>query len=335
MDWDRYRTYVQEGGYEATPPGPELDLGPESGTTPIAFRPVEGTRVGIFAADRYGVPDVPAYYEYRFAVFSTAGQAQSPTAYSPFVKPLFDALRQCPTTEGKFAAELTDANTLVLRVNLVHPRLHLRAEMRGLWVTSDDLIALPGAGEGGGDGNGNGNGNDEGEDTGSDAIPVRFGSLPDLFAEYQIYLNANYRPEAPTAPAVLNHLVDLLPPFDPQRSEEGEDVPRRFLARSPDEHMVRILPPDRSGEGAIENEVEVEQAEDGSLRLVIPLRFTAEAGSYMTPITRADAQEPKEFERVFYFSIRRGGVSSSIVPQTQPTRTATESENEEGSPDGP
>lgn len=304
VDWALYQSYITANHYEEVRPGPELDLAPDSPNTPLAFQPVEGTRVGVFGADRYVFPDLPAYYEYRLSVFSTAGLAQSPTASSPFVRPLFDPVRQRPTTEGKFAAEFSGVNRLVVRITLVHARIHLRPEMRGLWVTSDDCFSLPGQ-------------------DGADPVPVRFGSLPDLYCDYQLYLNANYQPGNRLAVPVLNPLASLVAPFDPQREQSGQ-VPRRFLAKSPDENRVRILPPDLSGDGAPENEVRVEQAADGAIRVVLPLRFTPESRDYIRPILQADAEDPKEFDKVLFFAVRRGGVSSRIVPQTAPTRTITE-----------
>jgi hypothetical protein len=299
VSWSDYRRHLSANRYEARTPGPEIDLAPEGPDTPLTFRPVEGTRVGIFAADRYVYPDLPAYYEYRLAVFSTAGRAQSPTAFSPFVAPLHDLVRQRPVTEGLFSARFERPDRLTIHLNLVHPRLHLRPELRGLWVGSDERFTLP-------------------EDDGSETV-VRLGSLPDLFVDYRIFLNANYRPGDPRAVPVLNPLVELVSPFDPARRRDGA-APKQFLAKSPDERRVRVLPPDLTGSGAAENQVAVEQdAGSGALRLVVPLRFTAEARDFIRPLVEAADQRPEEFDRALYFSVRKGGVNSEIVPRTPTT----------------
>jgi hypothetical protein len=295
VDWELYADYVRARGYEDVTPGPELDLAPLSAATQVAFQPVAGTRVGIFGADRYVFPDLPAYYEYRLAAYSTAGSARSPVAFTPFVKPLFDAVRQRPTTEGRFEAEFS-GDRLILKVVLPHPRLHLRPEMRGLWVTADPLLSLP----------------DDG-----DAVDVRFGSTPDLYCHHQIYLNANYQPADPGAVGVLNNLVSILPPFDPQRMTAGPQT--TFLAKSSDETRIKILPPDLTGLGAAENIVRVAQLTDGAVCLIVPLRFTPESRDFVRPILEAGRQLAPAFDKVFFFSVCRGGVSSPIVPQAAPT----------------
>lgn len=306
VNWALYQSYLLNGAYEERTPGPPIELGPEREDTPLSFRPIEGTRVGIFAADRYVFHDIPADYEYRLSAFSTAGAAQSPTAYSPFISPLYDLVRQRPTTEGRFEAFL-DGDKLVLKVTMVHPRLHLRPDLRGLWVDSDEIIPCPQAGK--------------------KTVGIFLGSLPDLIVDYRVYLNANYRPGDPRAVPVLNLLVELVSPLDPKR-RTGNSTPKLYLARSPDEKRVLVLPSDQTGEGAPEEQVVIEQAANGAIVLVVPLRFTPEAREFISPIKEAAAQQSPEFDKVFFFAVRRGGVESQIVPLTTATRTLIDGEGD-------
>jgi hypothetical protein len=293
VDWALYRSWVNTEGFETVAPGPELVTRPLRPGDPLALETIEMTRVGIYGADRYVYPDLPAYYEYRVGVLSTAGLAQSPLTFTPFVTPLFDEIRQRPDTQGRFRAAFEPTpRRLVLRVVASHSRLHLRPELRGLWVTSDEALDLP-------------SGPPSAPPTGT--VPVLFGSLPDFRLAYEIYVNVNYRPDEPAAPAVLNLVTQLIPPLDPQQAGAT-----RFLARSPDVKQVGVLPSPTGTTGAAEAAVAYEQEADGSVVLIVPLIFSEQARGFLDVITRADGLG--KLPDVIRLRVKRGGVDSVLRP---------------------
>ncbi len=304
VDWAAYAADWARGmGYqevESDHPGRELQTSPPSEDDPLSMRPLLPTQVGIYGADRYVVQDAPAYYEFRFAGLSAAGKARSPLAFTPFVQPLFDAEIQPPTTEGRLHAELLAADddelTLTLHVILAHSRLHLRPEIRGLWVHSDETLELR-------------------QDDGT-THPVLFGSLPDLSLEYQVHINTNFDEDDADALRVLNYLVGLIPPLEPSRRESGEPS-SRFLARSPDEESVQVIDLQKHPKG----EVAYVQGPDGSIRLVIPLKFmnTSKARSFQQILKSAP---PERLHELFVFYVSRGGVLAGPYPGVKAAPTS-------------
>jgi len=305
VDWGKngYGNWLKTRDYETveflgdgrtlvlTPPvDPDPGAKPPVAGDPLAMLRLAATRVGIFGADRYVVPDLPAYYEYRFAAVSAAGQARSRAAFTPFVRPLFDAVRQCPSSDGLLWIDDTKLPDLTLEVVLVHSRLHLRPEMRGLWVDSDDTFPFT-LGDG-------------------TTVNHKFGSLPDLTLTYQILVNANYDPDNLRAFQVLNTLVALIPPLDPQRQPDTGSGPKRFLARSLDKDTVQVV---AGGTPGLEGEVAYTQnAKDGSIRLVVSLRLgtTPGASKVREVLGRAPAGRKHE---PFAFLVSRGGVHSPVT----------------------
>jgi hypothetical protein len=215
-----------------------------------AFEPVFGTESGLYGVDRYVYPDLPGYYEYRVSVLSTAGLAQSPLAATPFVAPLYDEPlverpplapddladgeapqlppptvrlpRQRPAadTGADSLAAITSAydasgRILTLRIRLAHPRLHMRSQLRGLWVDADESLA---------------------ELVGGENPPaLRYGSLPDLALAYELYFNVNASPNEPPPPSVLVPIVVIEPP-----SMADDDVRTLFRAKSSDPTRVQV-----------------------------------------------------------------------------------------------
>jgi hypothetical protein len=304
VDWASFSTWLSSRNYEAvdfsgagreivlTPPvGDDLSLPSSATGDPLAMRMSKVTRVGIFGADRYVTPDLPAYYEYRFAAVSAAGAARSAPAFSPFVRPLFDKELQPPSTDGLVNVSFTGTDSVTLEVVLGHARLHLRTEMRGLWVDSDDKLSLP-------------------QSSGS-FVAQRFGSLPDLSLLYQVLVNANYDPANLSAFKVLNTLVTLIPPLDPQRQTATSGAARRFLARSSDVATVKVVA--MGGTEGREAEVAYRQSTvDGSIRLVVRLRLgdTPDAAKFREIFASAPSGRAHE---PFVFIVSRGGVQSAVV----------------------
>lgn len=322
FDWRLYQRWLDGKHYEQVEPAnDEIARGREILLTPPpddpqgppiswnAMRTLPVTQVGIYGADRYVIPDVPAYYEYRFAAFSTAGAAQSPLAHTPFVKPLFDDVIQPVSSEGRMIGSVSVVNDpdsplhketiLELEIVLGHPRLHLRPEMRGLWVSSDDTFVCP-------------------QKTEGESVDLRFGSLPDFELEYVLLFNSNF----PDAFRVLNPLVSLIPPLDPQRKEDDEHrFSPLFLAKSPDDTCARVV----SSDGLPRREAElmyVQNSDDGSIRLKLNLIIGRKSGADQddTPKSRTlrellrQARIPgSEFgikPELFSFIVRRNGVQS-------------------------
>ena len=307
VDWgDKgYGKWLADRKYEeveSTDPGRELALGPPVDPDPDATPPVAGdtpamrilttTRVGIFGADRYVIPDLPAYYEYRFAAVSAAGLARSAAAFTPFVRPLFDAVLQPPSSDGLIAVTYDEKHPddLTLEVVLAHPRLHLRPEMRGLWVDSDDTLSF--------------------KLSDGTTARRRFGSLPDLSLQYQVLINGNYNPKDLKAFRVLNTLVSLVPPLDPQRQAGGAGL-HQFLARSTDEATVKVVATDGT-EGREAVVAYRQSATDGSLRVVVRLKLGDTAGARGFRQTLRLAPDGRRHEP-FVFFVSRGGVQSVPV----------------------
>ncbi len=305
VDWGKngYVSWLKTRNYEAVDfpgDGRTLVLTPPIDPDPFAKPPVAGdppsmlrlaaTRVGIFGADRYVVPDLPAYYEYRFAAISAAGRARSAPAFTPFVRPLFDAVRQRPSSDGLLLVDDSKLPDLTLEVVLVHSRLHLRSEMRGLWVDSDDTFPF--------------------KLSDGTTVNHKFGSLPDLALTYKVLINANYDPDNLGAFQVLNTHVSLIPPLDPQRQPDTGSGPERFMARSSDKDTVGVV---AGGTPGLEAEVAYNQnAKDGSIRLVVPLRLGTTPGASTIREILGRAPSGRKHEP-FAFFVSRGGVQSAVV----------------------
>jgi peptidoglycan hydrolase-like protein with peptidoglycan-binding domain len=338
VDWNRYQRWLDFRKYEeiefvqqeiegdesnmCESPDRQILLIPSTNspawppTSWNAMRTLPVTQVGIYGADRYVIPDVPAYYEYRFAAFSTAGNAQSPLAVTPFVKPLFDEVIQPPTSDGFMFAEsfviddegslLNGETILMLEIVLSHPRLHLRPEMRGLWVQSDETFQLP-------------------LEHIDGFIDHRYGSLPDLELEYVLLFNGNYDKDEPNGFQVLNPLITLIPPLDPQRQpdEQGRYSPL-FLAKSPDESCAKILDAGRMPQREATVSY-IQDSVDGSIRAKIELVVGRKSGEdvndspkarmFRELLKQAKTRElPDEIEpALFTFIVRRSGVQSKLI----------------------
>jgi len=287
VDWGKYKEWVEDkGNLEQKGTAPNLHF--HSGPAPsLALEPVEKTRSGIYGADRYVYPDLPGYYEYRLIVWSSAGRARSPAEASTFVSPLHDQAlfdeqgnlvkpaRQQPRTVPIQATAYTAGTTTVeLGVRLIHPRLHMRDDVAGLWIASDEHLTLGGA-------------------------DIRYGSLPDLFLGYHIFLRLN--PGKPDETPVLTPLLQIIPPLDPSQNTET-----KFLAKlqDPDVHLAH-------GGGSVQQALlDVQQQNDGELRFEITVAF-ADSATLSDLLARAHNQGI--VPQLFQISVVRGGAFSEIV----------------------
>jgi peptidoglycan hydrolase-like protein with peptidoglycan-binding domain len=310
VEWDRYQQWLDANGYERRFAGPGLDLRPVGEHTDLALRPVAGSQSGLYGVDRYVYPDLPAYYEYRVAAQSTAGRAQSPIALTAFVSPLHDEARrervtgddgpstvvvrparQQPRTEGVGRASYDpDSQSLTLELRLVHPRLHLRPELAGLWVASDDEIDLPGE------------------------VAVRFGSLPDLWLRYQVYIiyNAGAAGETP----VLTPILEVTPPLAPERDQDA----RAFRGRSQDKDVDLVHRDDDSLRDA-EQDLRVVQRLPGIVaepahdhELFLRARLDLTRAAFVRDLIERTLGRGADLRSLFEVSVNRAGANSLIGP---------------------
>jgi hypothetical protein len=290
IDWNLYSSYAvtledDEGRHET----PRLHFGPDDETT-FALKPIKGTRLAIYGADRYVYPDLPAFYEYRVVAWSTAGRSRSESAATTFVSPLHDmsvyddngriltpARQQPRAVPIRSAAYDAATHAVTLEVLMIHPRNHLREEIAPLWIEDDETVAVDAANS------------------------VRYGSLPDLFLTYQVYLRLNFGPEAADEVPTLTPLLTIYPPTAPSRVGAT-----RFQARSQDDDVHLI---DDAG-NVQELDLTVVQHASGELRFLLELDI-ADSPSLVDLIDRADAAG--ELDRLFEISVRRGGAFSEII----------------------
>ena len=197
IEWDAYRRWLLANNHESPDgqpvKGPVLIKRNDEEVEELSLESVPGTETGLYGADRFVLPDLPGYYEYRAVAYSTAGRRSSPIATTGWVRPQYDAdvlhpdspdltkplltARQPPQTvpvaRVDIVSEKPDAFTVELL--LIHPRFHLRKQMRSLWVESDRVIDVGASG-------------------------VKLGSLPDLALSYQVFFWQNYNPKKQTPP---------------------------------------------------------------------------------------------------------------------------------------
>ena len=137
IDWEQYQPHQLAD--EAVPS--IWHQSADAATLPLALQPVSGTEPGIYGADRYVYPDLPGYYQYRVAVYSAAGRAQSPTEVSGWVDPIYDQERQPPQAmQPQDVVFDPQGKRLTMKLPVVHAAHHLMPELRALWRDADEVI---------------------------------------------------------------------------------------------------------------------------------------------------------------------------------------------------
>ena len=177
LDWQKYQSWLNEKEQVNAEQSPKVYTPAGTISKPKSLDPLqpveEGKLPAVYGADRYVFPDLPAYYQYRVIAYSTAGRVHSEPKESTWVSPLYEAgedARQRPVAEPCTVANYNRVNkSLQLQIPLIHPRQHLPESLRGLWVEADERLEI-------GD---------------PPAISLRYGSLPDLYLTYQVYLWVN------------------------------------------------------------------------------------------------------------------------------------------------
>jgi hypothetical protein len=176
LDWQKYQIWLNEKEQVNAEQSPKVYTPAGTIAKPKILDPLqpveEGILPAVYGADRYVFPDLPGYYQYRVIAYSTAGRVHSDPKESTWVSPLYEAgedARQRPVAEPCTVANYDRVNKrLQLKIPLIHPRQHLPESLRGLWVEADERLEI-----------------------GDPAIPLRYGSLPDLYLTYQVYLWVN------------------------------------------------------------------------------------------------------------------------------------------------
>lgn len=322
INWDLYQGWLnlphddRPHSFEAIVPGPQV-LRDETGKwNTLALNPMQGTESGIYAADRYVFPDLPGYYEYQVGVYSTAGRVCSPITQTEFVTPLYDQATKPPgdrtpleqprqqprTVDCRDVVFDPKQNRFQLKIRLIHARYHLRDEISPLWVNAEERIALAGQ-------------------------EMRYGSLPDLYLNYQLYLRVN--PDEETAQPVLLPLAEIRPPLGKtaRAMKDESEMRDAFVAQAQAVGVVIQLKTDGDTPEAVvpvsqaEVDREIERLAQGELYFDLTLALRGEASAkllsdiraYVLQETDADAQRQRSRELI-YLAVAREGVWSDIQP---------------------
>ncbi|WP_165074447.1 peptidoglycan-binding protein [Paludisphaera rhizosphaerae] len=292
FSWDAYRAWLRANDLDHAsddpahdPDGPVFVARPGEALEDLLLKPVAGTEVGIYGADRYVAPDLPGYYEYRAAASSTAGRRRSPPARTGWVAPLYDELRQRPKTVGARASyELANPSTFSIELLLIHPLFHMREALRRLWVGADARVSV-------------------------DAEGVPLGLLPDLALSYQVFVWENFNPKDDPADApapVYVPLARVLPPtltnalwFQSESQFPGLTIAADAGGFTP------TLQPDAG-----------DAAHVGELRLRLEFRRSGPASEGLLAMLRDAAlrKPPVDFATLFPINVERNGVRSDLVP---------------------
>jgi hypothetical protein len=322
VNWDLYQGWLdlphddRPHSFEAIVPGPQVLRNEAGNWNTLALDPMQGTETGIYAADRYVFPDLPGYYEYQVGVYSTAGRVCSPVTQTEFVTPLYDqatkpARDRTPLEQPRQQPRTVDCRDVVfdpqqnrfqLKIRLIHARYHLRDEISPLWVNAEERLALAGQ-------------------------EMRYGSLPDLYLGYQLYLRVN--PNEETAQPVLLPLAEIRPPLGKaaRAMKDESEVRNAFVAQAQAAGVVIQLEKDGDTPEAVvpvsqaEVDREIERLAQGELYFDLMLALRGEASAkllsdiraYVLQETDANAQRRRSRELI-YLAVAREGVWSDIQP---------------------
>jgi hypothetical protein len=240
----------------------------------------------------------------------------SPVAQTEFVTPLYDQATQplrdrTPLEQPRQQPRTVDCRDVVfdpkqnrfqLKIRLIHARYHLRDEISPLWVNAEERIALAGQ-------------------------EMRYGSLPDLYLNYQLYLRVN--PNEETAQPVLLPLAEIRPPLGKaaRAMKDESEVRNAFVAQAQAAGVVIQLEKDGDTPEAVvpvsqaEVDREIERLAQGELYFDLTLALRGEASAkllsdiraYVLQETDANAQRRRSRELI-YLAVAREGVWSDIQP---------------------
>jgi peptidoglycan hydrolase-like protein with peptidoglycan-binding domain len=285
IQWQLYQNWLNTAGFEQIKPGPFVLKNERGEWNTLALKPIEGTQAGIYGADRYVFPDLPAYYEYRVAAYSTAGRVCSEVKTTSFTAPLYDKIRQRPRTVAcRDAIFNPEDSTLKLTLRLIHPRFHLRDEISPLWVNAEEMFEVR-----------------KGEF-------IRYGSWPDAYLNYQLYIQEN--PDESFSDPVLLPLAEIVPPLikgmTPERlswKAKAQLIGATFDGNS--ELNLSVL---QAGDNANASRLEL-----GELYLEFKLHLNDSQCEKVLHLLRQYSNQPEKIRSLIYLSVARDGVWSPIV----------------------
>jgi hypothetical protein len=282
LKWQNYQGWLERTDKELVSPDTAPDLIKKDGTPgapedSIALKPIPEAQSGIYGADRYVYPDLPGYYEYRVVAYSTAGRRKSSPKETTWVAPLYQSdagARQRPYAEQcRSATYDIGSQQLTLKIPLVHPRQHMKEEVRGLWVGADRVLSVKNSSDG------------------STKADIRFGSLPDLYLTYQLYLWIN------------RNTSGVTPVFLP---------------------LLRVIPPDFGASGSwfkVEPqfppsdaiEATLGQEDDGELVFNLTLTFKSpQADAFITALQEEAENPAGNLTRIIPIVTQRNGIWSEL-----------------------
>ncbi|HAX77079.1 MAG TPA: hypothetical protein DCY88_14890 [Cyanobacteria bacterium UBA11372] len=288
IQWQLYQNWLNTAGFEQIKPGPFVLKNERGEWNTLALKPIEGTQAGIYGADRYVFPDLPAYYEYRVAAYSTAGRVCSKVKTTSFTAPLYDKIRQRPRTVAcRDAIFNPEDSTLKLIVRLIHPRFHLRDEISPLWVNAEEMFEVR-----------------KGEF-------IRYGSLPDAYLNYQLYIQEN--PGESFSDPVLLPLVEIVPPLIKGMTPEqlGWKAKAQLTGATFDGNSELNLSVLQAGDNANASRLEL-----GELYLEFKLHLNDSQCEKVLHLLRQYSNQPEKIRSLIYLSVARDGVWSPIVQTT-------------------
>jgi hypothetical protein len=274
--------------------------------TSVALTEVPGTLAAIYGSDRYIYPDLPGYYEYRVAVYSTAGRVCSPIKLTPFISPIYDRPtlpkdkrqledepRQQPqTVPCREVSFNRDNNILIFKIRLIHYRNHLRDEIKALWRNEDIEDKL-----------------NVGTDT--EAFEIDYGSLPDLYLTYQIYLRENPEEENFAEPILLP-LAEIIPPL--QKGNNQGNNPSSFKCKTQLTGVKHVENQETIIDLPINQDSNNSGLENGELYFKINLDFKDPACT--EDLKKLRNYNPEKVGELIYLSVAREGVWSEIITTT-------------------
>jgi hypothetical protein len=281
LDWQKYQSWLDEKEQVNAEQSPKAYTPAGTISKPKILDPLqpveEGKLPAVYGADRYVFPDLPGYYQYRVIAYSTAGRVHSDPKESTWVSPLYEAgedARQRPVAEPCTVANYNRVNkSLQLQIPLIHPRQHLPESLRGLWVESDERLEID-----------------------DPAISLRYGSLPDLYLTYQVYLWVN-KGVGNGANQVYIPLLAISPPN--LKADSGVDNWFKLALQAP----------------GLDETVDVELLQDngsGQIFFSVALIFVGSQSENLLTALNALARE--DVREIIPLVVQRNGVWSEIQP---------------------
>ena len=169
-------------------------------------------------------------------------------------------------------------------MRLIHPRFHLRDEISPLWVNAEEMFEVR-----------------KGEF-------IRYGSLPDAYLNYQLYIQEN--PGESFSDPVLLPLVEIVPPLIKGMTPEqlGWKAKAQLTGATFDGNSELNLSVLQAGDNANASRLEL-----GELYLEFKLHLNDYQCEKVLHLLRQYSNQPEKIRSLIYLSVARDGVWSPIV----------------------